>query len=147
MQEHSIHWETDGTSRVPFAVYTDESRHKTELQRFFYKAHWNYVGLEAEIPQAGDFKRTVVGERSVIMTRGNDGQVHVVENVCATGACSFAVSVMATKKSLSALTTSGVTTSRAICRACHFGAVCARMARSTAACLPTSTRKTMASPP
>ena len=81
MREQPIHWETDGTSRVPFAVYTDEDRHKKELERFFYKGHWSYVGLEAEIPHPGDFKRTVVGERSVIMTRGNDGEIHVVENV------------------------------------------------------------------
>jgi salicylate 5-hydroxylase large subunit len=83
MTEHPIHWETPGTSRVPFAVYTDEDRHKKELERFFYKGHWSYVGLEAEIPNVGDFKRTVVGERSVIMTRSEGGQIHVVENVCA----------------------------------------------------------------
>jgi salicylate 5-hydroxylase large subunit len=83
MTEQPIHWETDGTSRIPFAVYTDEDRHKKELERFFYKSHWSYVGLEAEVPNAGDFKRTVVGERSVIMTRASDAQIHVVENVCA----------------------------------------------------------------
>jgi salicylate 5-hydroxylase large subunit len=83
MTEHPIHWETEGTSRIPFAVYTDEALHKKELERFFYRSHWSYVGLEAEVPKPGDFKRTVVGERSVIMTRGTDGQIHVVENVCA----------------------------------------------------------------
>lgn len=78
-----LHWEAGGTSRIPFAVYTDEDLHKTELERFFYRNHWCYVGLEAEIPEPGDFKRTVVGERSVIMTRSADGSIHVVENVCA----------------------------------------------------------------
>jgi len=78
-----LHWEGGGTSRIPFAVYTDEQRHQRELDRFFYRGHWCYVGLEAEIPNPGDFKRTVVGERSVIMTRAADGQIHVVENVCA----------------------------------------------------------------
>jgi salicylate 5-hydroxylase large subunit len=78
-----LHWESGGTSRIPFAVYTDEQRHQRELERFFYRSHWCYVGLEAEIPNPGDFKRTVVGERSVIMTRAADGAIHVVENVCA----------------------------------------------------------------
>jgi salicylate 5-hydroxylase large subunit len=41
MTEQPIHWETDGTSRIPFAVYTDEDRHKKELERFFYKSHWS----------------------------------------------------------------------------------------------------------
>lgn len=79
----TLAWELGGTSRIPFAVYTDEARHRRELERFFYRGHWCYVGLEAEIPNPGDFKRTVVGERSVIMVRAADGAIHVVENVCA----------------------------------------------------------------
>jgi len=76
-------WEGGGTSRIPFAVYTDEQLHRQELERFFYQGHWCYVGLEAEIPKPGDFKRTVIGERSVILVRSAEGAVHVVENVCA----------------------------------------------------------------
>jgi salicylate 5-hydroxylase large subunit len=78
-----IHWETDGASRIPFMVYTEADQHRKELERFFYRKHWCYVGLEAEIPNPGDFKRTVVGERSVIMVRDADGGINVVENVCA----------------------------------------------------------------
>ena len=79
----ALHWEAGDTSRIPFAVYTDPSRHQRELERFFYRGHWCYVGLEAEIPNPGDYRRSVVGERSVIMVRAEDGAVHVVENVCA----------------------------------------------------------------
>ena len=100
MQEQAIHWETKGTSRIPFAVYTDTDIHKKELERFFYKAHWNYVGLEAEIPNLGDFKRTVVGERSVIMTRSQDGQIHVVENLCAHRGVAFCRERHGNKKEL-----------------------------------------------
>jgi salicylate 5-hydroxylase large subunit len=78
-----IRWEREDASRVPFMAYTSEEQHKKELERFFYRKHWCYVGLEAEIPNAGDFKRTSVGERSVIMVRDRDGGVNVVENVCA----------------------------------------------------------------
>ncbi len=79
-----IQWESDGTSRIPFMAYTEAEQHRKELERFFYRGHWCYVGLEAEIPNAGDFKRTVIGERSVIMVRDNDGAtINVVENVCA----------------------------------------------------------------
>jgi salicylate 5-hydroxylase large subunit len=76
-------WEDGGTHRIPFSVYTDPALHQREMERFFYRGHWCYVGLEAEIPEPGDFKRTVVGERSVILVRGGDGRVNVVENVCA----------------------------------------------------------------
>jgi salicylate 5-hydroxylase large subunit len=71
-------WESkESSSRIPFAVYTDEALYQRELERLFYH------GLEAEIPNAGDFTRTVIGERSVIMVRGADGAINVVENVCA----------------------------------------------------------------
>jgi salicylate 5-hydroxylase large subunit len=79
----ALHWESDGTSRIPFGVYTDEAQHRKELERFFYRGHWCYVGLEAEIRHPGDFKRTAVGERSVILVRDADRAIHVVENVCA----------------------------------------------------------------
>ncbi len=78
-----LNWEGGGTSRIPFAVYTDEALHRKELERFFYQGHWCYVGLEVEIPSPGDFKRTVIGERSVIMVRGSEAEIFVVENVCA----------------------------------------------------------------
>jgi len=76
-------WPGEGTSRIPFWAYTRDDLHKRELDRLFYSGHWCYVGLEAEIPKSGDFKRTAIGERSVIMTRSEDGAVQVVENVCA----------------------------------------------------------------
>lgn len=76
-------WEGDGSSRIPFKAYTDPALHQRELERFFYRKHWCYVGLEAEVPNVGDFRRSVIGERSVIMVRDTDGQINVVENVCA----------------------------------------------------------------
>jgi len=76
-------WGDAPTSRAPGWVYTDPAVYQEELQRFFYRGHWCYVGLACEIPNPGDFKRTVVGERSVIMVRDRDGTIHVVENRCA----------------------------------------------------------------
>lgn len=93
-------WETEGSSRVPFWAYTDEALYKRELERFFYHGHWCYVGLEAEIPNAGDFKRTVVGERSVIMTRDQDGAINLVENVCAHRGMQFCRERSGNKKEL-----------------------------------------------
>ena len=75
-------WERPDTSRIPFAVYTSEQLHQREMERLFYQGHWCYVGLEAEVPNVGDFKRTVVGERSVIMARSAEGEIGVMENVC-----------------------------------------------------------------
>lgn len=76
-------WEAEGVHQIPFRVYTDPALYQEELKKIFYAGHWCYVGLDAEIPKPGDFKRTVIGERSVIMVRAQDGQVRVFENVCA----------------------------------------------------------------
>jgi salicylate 5-hydroxylase large subunit len=76
-------WGDAPTSRAPGWVYTDDAVYRDELERFFYRGHWCYVGLEGEIPGAGDFRRSKVGERSVIMVRDTDGAVRVVENRCA----------------------------------------------------------------
>ena len=76
-------WGDEPTSRAPGWIYTDPEIYREELARFFYRGHWCYAGLECEIPKPGDFKRTKIGERSVILVRDNDGSVHVVENRCA----------------------------------------------------------------
>lgn len=93
-------WEGDGTSRIPFWAYTDNDVYKKELERFFYDNHWCYVGLEAEVPEPGDFKRTVIGERSVIMTRDMDGGINVIENVCAHRGMQFCRERSGNKKEL-----------------------------------------------
>ncbi|WP_397476041.1 aromatic ring-hydroxylating dioxygenase subunit alpha [Pusillimonas sp.] len=93
-------WEGDGSSRIPFWAYTDEALYKKELERFFYDNHWCYVGLEAEVPEPGDFKRTVIGERSVIMTRDMEGGINVIENVCAHRGMQFCRERSGNKKEL-----------------------------------------------
>jgi salicylate 5-hydroxylase large subunit len=86
--EQPMFWGNSPTSRAPGRVYTDEQVYQRELEHLFYKGHWCYVGLECEIPKPGDFKRTKIGERSVILVRerGRPGQpdaIHVLENRCA----------------------------------------------------------------
>jgi len=76
-------WSPDQTSRVPYWIYRDPANYARELDRLFYRAHWCYVGLAVEIPNAGDFKRSMVGERAVVMVRDKDGGINVVENRCA----------------------------------------------------------------
>ena len=82
-------WAEGNFSRVPSAVYTDEAIYQRELERIFYGPHWSYVGLEIEVPEPGCFKRTAIGERSVIMIRNRKGEINVLENRCAHRAMRF----------------------------------------------------------
>lgn len=82
-------WRNPGSSRIPYWLYTDPEIYRREQERIFNGPHWNYVALTAEIPNSGDFKRTWVGERSVIVVRDEEGNVNVVENRCAHRATQF----------------------------------------------------------
>jgi salicylate 5-hydroxylase large subunit len=87
-QDNAPQWGNAPTSRAPGWIYTDAQLYAREMEQLFYKDHWCYVGLECEIPKTGDYKRTQIGERSVVMVRergrpGQPDQIHVVENRCA----------------------------------------------------------------
>ena len=84
-------WNSEGSSRIPFWVYTDAQLYQKELAAIFYGDHWSYVGLVVEIPNVGDYKLSHVGERQVLMVRdrvaakdrATDSGIRVVENRCA----------------------------------------------------------------
>jgi len=95
-----LQWPPDDWSRIPYAIYTDPAIYAREMERFFYRDHWCYVGLAAEIPNPGDFKRSAVGERSVILTRDRDGAIHVVENRCAHRGVQFCQENFGNRKTL-----------------------------------------------
>tara|TARA_Y100001936_G_scaffold250320_1_gene302797 strand:+ start:185 stop:1453 length:1269 start_codon:yes stop_codon:yes gene_type:complete len=76
-------WSDAGTTRVPYEVYQSPKIYAEELEKIFYGPTWNYVGLECEIPKAGDFRRNFIGEREILLIRKEDGKISVVENRCA----------------------------------------------------------------
>jgi salicylate 5-hydroxylase large subunit len=76
-------WPREDSSRVPLWVYTDRENYDRELERIFYGPFWHYVGFDTEVPNVGDFKRAMIGERTVIMTRAEDGSISVLLNSCA----------------------------------------------------------------
>ncbi|MCA8929700.1 MAG: aromatic ring-hydroxylating dioxygenase subunit alpha [Alphaproteobacteria bacterium] len=78
-----IAWPAEGLTRVPNRLYADPDIHALEQARIFQGPTWNFVGLEAEIPKAGDFKTGFVGETPVIVVRDREGGVNVLENRCA----------------------------------------------------------------
>lgn len=79
----SLRWPDAGSSRVPYAIYSDDAVYRRELERIFHGPAWSYVGLEAEIPRPGDFKTSFVGELPVIVVRDRDGAIHALHNRCA----------------------------------------------------------------
>ena len=84
VSEKPVRWlPSQNTTRVPYDVFQREDVLQAEQQRIFEGPVWNYLGLEAEVPEAGDFKTTFVGRMPVVMTRDTDGEVYAFENRCA----------------------------------------------------------------
>lgn len=72
-----------GYDRVPYWIYTDPDIYARELECIFRGPNWSYVGLECEIPETGDYKRTYIGEQSIILVRDSKGSVNGLINRCA----------------------------------------------------------------
>jgi anthranilate 1,2-dioxygenase large subunit len=73
---------TDG-SRVPYKVFSSQAVFEREQARIFRGPTWNFVALEAEIPNNGDYKSTFVGDTPVVVTRKEDGTIAAWVNRCA----------------------------------------------------------------
>ncbi len=76
-------WPEDSLQYVPDWVYTSTAIYQREIERIFHGPTWNFVALEAQIPNPGDFRRSYVGPTPVVVARDTDGSVHVFENRCA----------------------------------------------------------------
>jgi salicylate 5-hydroxylase large subunit len=77
------HWPEGGLARIPYWVYTDPEVYQAEQERIFCGASWAYVALEAEVPNSGDFIRTYVGDKPVVVVRDLEGGISVLLNRCA----------------------------------------------------------------
>ena len=67
--------------RVDPSLYYDPEIFEAELERIFYKS-WVWVGHESEIRNTGDFKTVTIGRQPLIVVRGRNGEINVLENRC-----------------------------------------------------------------
>jgi anthranilate 1,2-dioxygenase large subunit len=81
--DETLRWPAEGVTRVPFRVFADPAIYALEQQRIFRGPVWNFLCLEAEIPQPGDIRLATVGETPIIVTRDDAGAVHAMVNRCA----------------------------------------------------------------
>ena len=79
----SIDWPAGDFTRVPYRLYTDADVFEREMARIFHGSTWAYVGLESELPETWDYLTTQIGNRSVVVTRDDKGELHAFANRCA----------------------------------------------------------------
>ena len=73
----------ESLARVPYWVYQDPEILQGEQRRIFEGPAWNFLCLEIEIPNAGDWRATHLGAMPVVVARDADGAIHSFENRCA----------------------------------------------------------------
>jgi anthranilate 1,2-dioxygenase large subunit len=76
-------WADGDLTRVPYRLFQDTQIYAAEQRRLFQGPQWSFLCLDAELPKAGDFCTTSVGDTPVIVTRDGDGEIYAFENRCA----------------------------------------------------------------
>ena len=76
-------WTGKALTEVPYEVYDDEQVYDQEREQIFQGPTWNFLGLASEVPEAGDYKTTFLGDIPIVVVRGADGVLRGFENRCA----------------------------------------------------------------
>jgi phenylpropionate dioxygenase-like ring-hydroxylating dioxygenase large terminal subunit len=70
-----------GNGTIARRIFVDPEIYAAEQQRIFTRA-WLFIGHESQIPNPHDYFVSRMGEESVILTRDQAGEVHVLLNSC-----------------------------------------------------------------
>ena len=81
VQSLGAQWGSD-PAMVPYWLYQDDRVLSAEQKNIYQGPTWNYLCLEAEVPNIGDYKSTFIGEMPVVVTRNSDGEIYAFENRC-----------------------------------------------------------------
>jgi anthranilate 1,2-dioxygenase large subunit len=76
-----ITWPAKAT-QVPKEIFVREDIYQEELRRIFRGPEWFPVAHAAELPNKGDFKTCTVGDVPLLVTRDDEGELHVFYNSC-----------------------------------------------------------------
>jgi phenylpropionate dioxygenase-like ring-hydroxylating dioxygenase large terminal subunit len=78
-----LQWPAEGVTRSPYRVMSDPEIYALEQERIFRGPVWNYLCLEAELPQPGSFRTTYIGDTPILVARDKDQSIHAMVNRCA----------------------------------------------------------------
>jgi anthranilate 1,2-dioxygenase large subunit/terephthalate 1,2-dioxygenase oxygenase component alpha subunit len=78
-----MEWPEGALTRIPFWIYQSPEIYALEQRRLFEGPVWNYLCLEAEVKEPGDYRTTFVGSMPVIVARDFDDEIYAFENRCA----------------------------------------------------------------
>lgn len=83
LHETQVAGPAESLTRVPYRVFQTAETYRQEQERIFQGPCWHYLALEVELPEAGDFRTTKIGDTPIVVTRDHDGEIYAFENRCA----------------------------------------------------------------
>jgi len=81
--EHAMEWPEGALTRVPYWIYQSPEIYAAEQRRVYQGPTWNYLCLQAEVAEPGDYRTTFVGSMPVVVARDFDDEIYAFENRCA----------------------------------------------------------------
>ncbi|WP_142849906.1 aromatic ring-hydroxylating dioxygenase subunit alpha [Telmatospirillum sp. J64-1] len=82
-EKPKIYWEPNEYHHVPYQIYSDGGIYEEEQKRLFRGPVWQFVGLDMEVPNPGDFKTTWIGDTPILLIRDETGALNAFVNRCA----------------------------------------------------------------
>jgi benzoate/toluate 1,2-dioxygenase alpha subunit len=70
-----------GRFSVSRKVFTDEELFKREMKQIF-EGGWVYLAHESQLPGPNDYMTTMIGHKSILLTRAEDGSINAFLNAC-----------------------------------------------------------------
>ncbi len=67
-----LRWPAEGVSRAPYRVMSDPEIYAQEQERIFRGPVWNYLCLEAELPEPGGFRTASIGDTPILVARNRE---------------------------------------------------------------------------
>ena len=77
-----LQWPEEGITRVPMHVFSSADLYAWEQDLVFRGPVWNFLCLDVELPEPGDFITTRVGDTPIIVVRKKDGSLSALVNRC-----------------------------------------------------------------
>ena len=69
------------TGSLDRRVFCDEALYRLEMERIFARG-WNFMCHDSQLPNAGDYLISYIGEDQVIVVRDQTGRVNILLNTC-----------------------------------------------------------------
>lgn len=76
-------WPEGGITRIPYRLFSDEEIYAQEQEKIFRGPVWNFMCMEFDVAEPGDFKTTFIGDTPMVVTRDRNGDLHGLVNRCA----------------------------------------------------------------